>query len=330
MRICVFGAGAVGGHLAARLSAAGNEVSVIARGPTLEAVRKNGLLLHTGDEQIRGQVKASDNASDLGRQDAVIVTLKANGLGAFAESAAPLLGPDTAVVFAQNGIPWWYGIGLDASKRAAPDLSRLDPGGALAKAIAPGNVVGGVVYSANEVLEPGVIRNNVPGNNMLVIGEIDDRDSPRIRQLRQVLEKTGMASPPNADIRLSVWSKLIQNLGSSTLCLLTGGNIAEVRSSPELMPVLKNLAEEGRAIAQAYGFALEKAPARPGGGQTSGLITHKPSMLQDYERGRPLEVEAQLMCTLNFGRAAGVPVPTLETLIPLAAYKAAFKGLYTP
>src|SRR3954462_13873169 len=191
MRICVFGAGAIGGNFAARLAAAGNDVSVVARGAHLEAIRAHGLKLLHGDETILGRVRAAASASELGAQDAVFVTLKANLLGAFADQCAPLLGRDTAVVFVQNGIPWWY----DAR------LARLDPGGRLAKAVAPERIVGGVAYSANEILEPGVIENHVPGNNMIVIGRPDRKETPLIAELRRTLEAADLASPALADIR---------------------------------------------------------------------------------------------------------------------------------
>src|SRR5262245_12093378 len=187
MKICVFGAGAVGGHIAAKLAAGGHDVSVIARGANLEAMRDKGITLLHGDEVIRGRVKASDSAQDLGLQDFVFVTLKTNALGTFADAAAALLGDDTGVVFAQNGIPWWYGIGLSKERPRPPDLSKLDPGNRLARTLAPGNIIGGVVYSANEVREPGVVVNNVPGNNMLVVGRADDQDSAAIGKLREAL-----------------------------------------------------------------------------------------------------------------------------------------------
>src|SRR4051812_14987692 len=168
MKICVFGAGAVGGHVAARLAARGHDVSVVARGPHLQKMKTDGIRLLHGNETIHGRVRTENP----GRQDFVIVTLKANLLDTFADAAAPLLGPDTAVVFAQNGIPWWYGTGA-----RAPDLSILDPEKKLAKAVAPKRIIGAVIYSANEVTAPGVIMNHVPGNNMLVVGEADDRES---------------------------------------------------------------------------------------------------------------------------------------------------------
>src|SRR4051812_7757483 len=280
MKICVFGAGAVGGHIAAKLAAAGNDVSVVARGAHLEAIRSRGLKLLHGGETILGRVRAAANASELGAQDAVFVTLKANLLAAFAEQCAPLLGRDTAVVFVQNGIPWWY----DAR------LARLDPGGRLAKAVAPERIVGGVAYSANEILEPGVIENHVPGNNMIVIGRPDGKETPLVRDLRRALEAADMASPTLADIRQSIWSKLAQNLWTSTLCTLTHLPVSDVQRDADLKPIAARATEEARAIARALDVAIDQAPKRPSGKSSSGAA-HKPSMLQDYERGRPMEVE---------------------------------------
>jgi 2-dehydropantoate 2-reductase len=321
MKICVFGAGAVGGHIAARLAAKGHDVSVVARGAHLAAIEKSGLRLHHGDEIIQGRVRTTD----FGKQDVVIVTLKANLLDTFADAAAPLLGADTAVVFAQNGIPWWY-----ASHARAPDLSMLDPGGKLAKTFDPKRAIGAVIYSANEVIEPGVIENHVPNNNMLVVGEADDRESERIKALRKILEESGMSSPPAPDIRAVIWSKLIQNLATAPICTLTGATVAQVRADSGLSALSKRIGEEGRAIAQAYGINLSRVPPRPGGGQSSGALHHKPSMLQDYERGRPMEIASLLLVPLEFARAARVAAPTLESLVSLIAYRAAAKGLFRP
>ena len=319
MRICVYGAGAVGGHVAARLAAAGAEVSVVARGQHLQKMKERGIRLLHGAETIVGKVRASERAADLGPQDVVIVTLKANALGAFAGACEPLLGPRTAVVFVQNGIPWWY----------ASEIERLDPGGRLARAISRERILGGVAYSANDVIEPGVVFNHVPNSNMIVLGEASGEDSQRARALRGLLEKAGIASPPVEDIRQAIWNKLVLNLGSSSLCTITGANIATVRSDPQLKELAARLGAEGRAIAQALGVAVERAPQRPGGGHSSGLIAHKPSMLQDYELGRPMEVDSQLMAPLALARAKGVPTPTLDLAAALVAYKAAAKGLYT-
>lgn len=318
MKLCVFGAGAVGGHIAAKLAAAGNDVSVVARGAHLAAMRSRGIRLLHGGQTILGRVRAVESAKELEKQDAVFVTLKANLLPAFAEQAEWLLGADTAVVFVQNGIPWWY------HKR----LARLDPDGRLARAVAPERIVGGVAYSANEILEPGVIENHVPGNNMIVIGRPDGADTPLMRALREALERADMSSPPLADIRQSIWSKLAQNLWTSTLCTLTGMTVREVQEEQALAAVAQQARQEAAAIARALGVAIERAPKRPSGNSSSGAA-HKPSMLQDYERGRPMEVAAQLVAPLELGRMEKVHTPTLDVLVPLVAAKAAAKGLYT-
>jgi 2-dehydropantoate 2-reductase len=311
MKICVFGAGAVGGHFAAKLAAAGHDVSVVARGAHLEAMRAKGITLIHGADTIRGRVRTSDP----GLQDFVLVTLKANALGAFADAAARLVGKDTGVVFAQNGIPWWYGIGLSKDRPAPPDLSKLDPGARLGCAVPVRNIIGGVVYSANEVREPGVIVNHVPGNNMLVVGQADDSDSSKIKELRLLLSEADLYSPPTRDIRASVWAKLAQNLSTAALCTITGATVAEIRKDEGLKNLAGRLGAEARAIAAAHGVDPGGAPTRPGGGQA-------------YERGRPMEVEALLVAPLQFARAAGVPAPTLEAVVPLVVFKAAAKGLY--
>jgi len=328
MKICIYGAGAVGGHIAAKLAAGGHEVSVIARGAHLEAMRDKGITLLHGERTITGRVRALPDPSSLGVQDFVFVTLKANALGDFAAAARPIVGPDTGVVFGQNGIPWWYGIGLAPQRPKPPDLSKLDPQGRLQNLLRPQQIIGAIVYSANEVLEPGVIQNNVPGNNMIVVGRTDDAQSGEVLKLRDLLEKNDISSPATKDVRTAVWAKIVQALGTGALCTLTEAPIAKVRQDPGLAGLAARLNDEGRAIALAHGVDPDAAPRRPSGAQTSGLIAHKPSMLQDYERGRPMEIEAQLVSTLAFARVAKVAVPTLETMVPLVAFKASARGLY--
>lgn len=318
MKICVFGAGAVGGHLAAKLAASRHDVSVVARGAHLLAMQKNGVKLLHGDKTIVGRIRAAAHAAELGPQDAVLVTLKANMLEAFAAQCAPLLGADTAVVFVQNGIPWWYD----------DRLTRLDPGGRLSRAVPRKNVLGGVAYSANEVIEPGVVENHVPGNNMVVVGEIDNRQTPRVQALRAALEAADVSSPPVEDVRQSIWSKLAQILANSTVCTLTGATVAAARADTGLARLLKTAGDEVHGVARALGVALERAPQRPSGGHSSNAAAHKPSMLQDYERGRPMEIEAQLKAPLDLARVARIATPTLDALVALTAHKAAAKGLY--
>jgi len=326
VKICVFGAGAVGGHFAAQLAASGHEVSLIARGAHLEAIRKDGLTLLKGERRIAGRMKASQDPREIGPVDFVLVTLKATSLPEFADRAAPLLGGETAVVFAQNGIPWWYAQGISAARSRTPDLGGLDPGGKLARAIAPERVIGSVVYSANEVVAPGVVRSNAPLRNVLVLGEPDDQPTPRLQALAAALEKSEIQAPIETDIRRTVWAKLAINLWSSSIGVVTGGTVKENLADAALAELRPRMQAEARAIAAAHGVSTEGAPLPPP--PPSGGPQHKTSMLQDYEQGRPMEVDAILMAPLWFARAAHVPVPTLEAVIALAAHKARKKGLW--
>jgi len=336
-RICVFGAGAIGGHLAAKFAAAGHSVSVVARGANLAAIRASGIALREGAgsdaRTIAGRMRASDRPAELGAQDVVFVTTKATALAGFAAMAAPLVAPEgdasTVFVFVQNGMPWWYAHGLSSARPRPPELARLDPGGALARAIAPERVIGAVVYSSNDIIEPGLVLNYTPGSNMLVVGETDDRPSARVAALRAVLEAAGMPSPAVGDIRQSVWDKLLLNFGSS-LCVMLGEPISTIRHDPALRAVRERLLAEGEAIARAYGVAPGDAPRRPGAVPGAGASAHRPSMLQDFELGRPMEVDAILAVPCAFARAAGVAAPTLEAVHAVVARLAARKGLYSP
>jgi 2-dehydropantoate 2-reductase len=326
MRICVFGAGAIGGNFAARLADAGNEVSVVARGAHLEAIKAKGLTLIAGEKRIVAKVKASDRPADLGPQDIVISTLKANGLSALADGVGPLLGPDTGVVFAQNGIPWWYGTGLGQSRPAAPDLSRLDPGGALARAVGPGRTLGGAITSPNHVIEPGVIHNEQPDRNILWVGEIDDRPSPRVESLRKALVGAGIGSPATTDIRYDIWHKLMANLTGSTVCLILG-QPNNIQKTPMINALCRRAHAEALAIAKAHGVHLDDSPDVRYGPKRV-YFDHRPSILQDYDLGRPMEIEAIVRAPLAFARSAGVDTPTLDAIEALTVSMATSKGLY--
>jgi 2-dehydropantoate 2-reductase len=328
MRICVFGAGAIGGNFAARLAEAGNEVSVVARGAHLEAIRAKGLTLLAGDRKIVAKVRASDRPADLGPQDAVISTLKATGLAALAESVAPLLGADTPVVFAQNGIPWWYGHGLAKSRPPAPDLSRLDPGGALAKSVGLHRTLGGVITSPNHVVEPGVVHNEQPDRNGLWVAEIDDRPSPRVDALRKALVGAGIASPATTDIRYDIWHKLMANLTGSTICLILG-QPATIQKTPLVNQLARRAHGEALAVAAAHGVKLDDHPDVRYGPKRV-YFDHRPSILQDYDLGRPMEIEAIVRAPVAFARSVGLATPTLDAMEAFAVSLAASKGLYAP
>ncbi|OFX00786.1 MAG: hypothetical protein A3D94_17720 [Alphaproteobacteria bacterium RIFCSPHIGHO2_12_FULL_66_14] len=328
MRICVFGAGAIGGNFAARLAEAGNEVSVVARGAHLDAIRARGLTLLTGDRRVVAPVRASDRPAELGPQDAVLVTVKSSGLHVLAEIVDPLLRPDTSVAFVQNGIPWWYGHGLAPSRPSAPDLSRLDPGGELAKAVGFDHAVGAVVTSSNHVMEPGVVRNISPERNTLWVAEIDDRPSPRIDALRATLVAAGIASPATRDIRYDIWHKLMANLTGSTICLILG-QPNTIQAIPLVNRLVRRAHAEALAVAAAHGVVLDDSPEQRYG-PTRVYPDHRPSILQDYELGRPMEVESIVRAPLAFARSAGLDTPTLDAIESLCVSLAAAKGLYTP
>jgi 2-dehydropantoate 2-reductase len=328
MRICVFGAGAIGGNFAARLSEAGNEVSVVARGAHLDAIRAHGLTLLSGDKRIMAPVHASDRPADLGPQDAVLVTMKSSGLAVLAENVGPLLRPDTPVAFVQNGIPWWYGHGLASSRPPAPDLSRLDPGGALAKAVGFDRAVGAVVTSSNHVMEPGVVRNVSPDRNTLWVAETDDRASPRIDALRAALVSSGIASPATRDIRYDIWHKLMANLTGSTVCLILG-QPNTIQKTAEINRLCRRAHAEALAVAAAHGVVLDDSPEQRYGA-TRVYPDHRPSILQDYELGRPMEVESIVRAPLAFARSAGMDTPTLDAIEAICVSLATSKGLYRP
>ncbi|WP_213773842.1 2-dehydropantoate 2-reductase [Bradyrhizobium sp. dw_78] len=321
MRICIFGAGAVGSHFAVRLALAGHDVSCVMRGPHLEAVKAKDLTLRVADAEFKAQVKASDDPAALGPQDLVISTLKATGLHSLVAGLPPLLHDDTAVVFAQNGIPWWYDLGL-AAGHPPPDLSFLDPGGRLRATVTQKQIIGGVIFSANEVIEPGVALNLSPDRNMLQIGECDDRSTERIERLRAVLNEASIASPPVAQIREAIWSKLLTNMSMSVLCLLTGQTARAVRDDPDLRDALQRLLDEANAIGQSCYPNVKRVT------RTGPAPDHKPSILQDYELGRAVEIDVLVRAPAAFARAAGLSTPMLDLMAALAIQKARDKGLY--
>jgi 2-dehydropantoate 2-reductase len=324
MRICIFGAGAVGSHFAVRLAQAGHDVSCVMRGAHLAAVKARGLTLRVGDAATNAKVKASDDPAALGPQDLVISTLKATGVASLATGLKPLLGAETPVICAQNGIPWWYDIGLPANHPPTPDLAFLDPGGALRAAMPKARIIGGVIFSSNEVVEPGVVQNLSPDRNMLLIGECDDRASERIGRLRGLLEAASIASSPVAQIRETIWSKLLTNMSMSVLCVLTGQTARGVRDEPALQDLIPRLLDEANAVGKSC-IPTVKQLTRSG-----PAPEHKPSILQDYELGRAMEIDVLVRAPAAFARAAGLSTPMLDLIGGLTIQRARDKGLYRP
>jgi 2-dehydropantoate 2-reductase len=322
MRICIFGAGAVGSHFAVRLAQAGHEVACVMRGPHLKAVRENGLALRLGTSETMAKVKASDNPADLGPQDVVISTLKATSVASLASGLKPLLGETTPVVFAQNGIPWWYDIGLPKNHPPTPDLGFLDPGGALRAAVPKQRIIGGVIFSSNEVIAPGVVANLSPERNRLLVGECDDRASQRIEMLRATLNAAKIDSAPVAEIRETIWSKLLTNMSMSVLCLLTGQTARAVRDEAALQDVIPRLLDEANAVGQSAIPEVKRVT------RSGPAPEHKPSILQDYELGRAMEIDALVRAPAAFARAANLSTPMLDLIAGLAIQRARDKGLY--
>src|SRR5712672_965188 len=316
MRICVFGAGAVGSHLAVRLALSGHDVSCVMRGPHLEAVTAKGLTLRVGDAEFSAPGKSSDDPAALGPQDVVISTWKATGLSSLATGLQPLLRDDTAIVFAQNGIPWWDDLGLPPDHPPPPDLAFLDPGGRLRAAIPKARIMGGVIFSSNEVVAPGIAANLSLDRNRLVVGECDDRASERIARLRVVLNEASIESPPVAEIRESIWSKLLTNMSMSVLCLLSGQTARGVRDDPALADVIPRLLDEANSIAHSCYPEVKRVT------RTGPAPAHKPSILQDYELGRAMEIDVLVRALAAFARAAGLATPMLDMLAALAIRQA--------
>jgi 2-dehydropantoate 2-reductase len=324
MKICIYGAGAIGGHLAARLHRAGAEVSVVARGAHLAAIQANGLTVHAIDGEHHAPVKASADPAELGPQDAVFVTVKAPGLPAVAASIAPLLGRDTSVAFVMNGIPWWYFDHLPGP-HAGKSLPRIDPGDVLRRALGPGRAIGGVVYSASAVTDPGVIHVEQP-KSRVILGEPDGTLSERVQTLAGLITKGGISGEATPAIRTEIWNKLISNLSGGTIAVLTGNAPKHAHVEPVIKDAALRMMLEATAIAQALGADPTTDHGRRIAGQ--GSMDHKPSILQDLELGRPMEVDGMFDAPLALAHLAGVAVPTLELMVALCKARARTAGLY--
>jgi 2-dehydropantoate 2-reductase len=330
MKIAVFGAGAVGGHVAARLGAgavaAGIEVAAVARGDQFAAIAERGITLWIGADRYHARIRATDRPASLGVQDVVFVALKSSVLPAAAPGIAPLIGRDTSIVFAMNGIPWWYLYRCPANGMPLPDLSRLDPGGMLERTVGFERVIGCMINSANEVIEPGVIRNSPGTRNRFTLGEPDGTISRRIEAIAAAFERAGVAAPVTTEIRTEIWDKLLRNLSTAPICALTGEPIGVIGRHDELLALARGLMAEGLATARAHGLGVDVTVERAYGSRPSS--PHKSSMLQDFERGRPPEIDGILTAVQQFACAAGVATPHLDTVTALVIEKARKAGLY--
>ncbi|MCC5979027.1 MAG: 2-dehydropantoate 2-reductase [Salinarimonas sp.] len=325
MKIAVVGAGAVGGYLSAELARAGHQVSVVARGENLQAIRANGLVLETTIDRFQVQLPASDDPTDFGVQDLVIVTAKTPALADLFQKLGPLLGPQTPVLSAMNGVFWWYSHAF-APNGIAPDTGRLDRDGRLAASLPLERCVGMIIYSANSVVSPGVVRNTTAANRF-IIGVPDPTTGPDVEAIAGALDETRFETKATTDIRREMWHKLLRNIASAPIAVLTGATIADIADTPELAEIARAVHREAAAVAEAHGFAgfAEEADTlyRPG-----TRLRHKPSMLQDLERGRPMEIDTMIAIVQDFARQSGVATPRLDTLLPLVCARAEIAGCY--
>jgi 2-dehydropantoate 2-reductase len=313
MKLCVYGAGAIGGHLAARLAAGGAQVSVVARGAQLDGIRRHGLRVETPAGTLTARVQAAADPAELGPQDAILVTVKAPALASVAAAIGPRIGPATPVVFVMNGIPWWY-FHAEAGARGGRRLPLVDPGDTVWRAIGPERAIGGVVYSACTVIAPGVVQVD-SRRNRLIIGEPAGAGSSRAEAIASIIRSGGMDCEVTDQIRDAIWAKLALNIALGPPCVLTRSPPSAVLSDPTLATLVRSLVAEAVAIAQGMGCRIaNNADAIIEQARDSH---HKPSILQDLELGRPMEIDALYTTPLALAELGGVAAPVLTVMTAL-------------
>lgn len=313
MKICIYGAGAIGGYLGVQLARAGADVSLVARGPHLAAMREYGLkLLIDGEERV-AQLRCTDDPRELGPQDYVIIALKAHSVPAVLDAMQPLIGPNTAVVTAVNGIPYWYfykhGGALEGTT-----LESIDPGGRQWRQLGPERAIGCVVYPATEVVAPGVIQ-HVYGNKF-PLGEASGERTERVEKLSQLMIAGGLDAPIRENIRDEIWLKLWGNLCFNPISALTHGTLDIIASDPGTRAIARAMMLEAKAIGDKFGVHFRVDVERRING-AGAVGAHKTSMLQDLERGRAMEIDPLVSVVQEMGRLAGVPTPTLDVVLAL-------------
>lgn len=313
MKICIYGAGAIGGYLGVQLARAGADVSLVARGPHLSAMREHGLkLLIDGEERV-AQLRCTDDPRELGPQDYVIIALKAHSVPSVLDAMQPLIGPDTAVVTAVNGIPYWYfykhGGALEGTT-----LESIDPGGRQWRQLGPERAIGCVVYPATEVVAPGVIQ-HVYGNKF-PLGEASGERTERVEKLAQLMTAGGLDAPIRENIRDEIWLKLWGNLCFNPISALTHGTLDIIASDPGTRAIARAMMLEAKAIGDKFGVHFRVDVERRING-AGAVGAHKTSMLQDLERGRAMEIDPLVSVVQEMGRLAGVPTPTLDVVLAL-------------
>jgi 2-dehydropantoate 2-reductase len=324
VKIAVFGAGAIGGLLAAKLTVAGADVSVVARGPHLAAMREEGLTLRGGGETIVTRPRCCADAGEVGTPDYVIVTLKAHSLPGAAPQIARMIGPETTLVTAINGVPYWYLYGQPGPFENHR-IESVDPGGRLWDLLPPSQVLGCVVYPAAEVVSPGVIEHGY--GDRFSLGEPDGSRSPRAEALSRMLVAAELKAPVRPRIRDEIWVKLWGNLCFNPISALTGSTLDRITGRPDLRALCRSMMVEAQEVAEALGirFAITLEKRLDGAAEVG---EHKTSMLQDLERGRPMEIDALLGAVVEFGSMTGRAMPICTAVLALVRERARLAGCY--
>ena len=321
MKVCIFGAGAVGGYLAVMLARAGADVSLVGRGPHLAAIDRHGLTLLAEGRELVSKLPATDEPASLGKQDVVIVTLKAHSIPGAVDGIRALLHRDTAVVSAVNGVPWWYFHGLD-SAFGERHVESVDPAGAIWRGIGPERAIGCVVYPSAEVVEPGVVRHL--SDNRMILGEPHGDRSERIVALAALFLAAGIKAPIRARLRNDIWMKLWGNLAFNPLSALTHATLDVLATEPGTRAIAHKMMAEGQAVGEALGarFAIDIERRIDG---AAAVGAHRTSMLQDLTLGRPLEIDAMVGAVQELGGLVGIATPTIDLIHTLLAQRAAFR-----
>ena len=324
MKICIYGAGAIGGWIGARLAAIGEPVSVVARGATLAALHTHGLRLQQAEGLLQVPVQAADNAAALGVQDLVVVAVKAPALAEVARGIAPLLGPHTIVLTAMNGVPWWFFQGFGGAY-AGTSLKAVDASGAIAAAIPARHVVGCVVHASCALQAPGVVQHHF--GNKLILGEPSGQQTERAKALAALLERAGFEAPLSEQIQRDTWYKLWGNMTVNPVSALTGATTDLILDDPLVRDFISQVMREAKEIGARIGIPIDQQP-EDRHAVTRKLGAFKTSMLQDVEAGKPVELDALVTVVQELGVLTAVPTPFTDALLGLARLQARVKGLY--
>lgn len=324
MKICIYGAGAIGGLLGVQLALAGQDVTLIARGPHLAAIKANGLRLRIDGEERLARPAATDDPRTVGPQDYIIVTLKAHSVASAAEAMQPLLGPETAVVTAMNGVPWWYFHAMPGPY-LNHRLKCIDPDGVVWRRIAPERCIGCVIYPAAEIVAPGIVQHQY--GNRFMLGEPDGGKSARISRLSEALTKAGFKAPVRPRIRDDIWLKLWGNLSFNPVSALTHATLATIAADPATRDLIRRMMVETRQVAAKLGVKFD-VDVETRIGWAAGVGEHRTSMLQDLQLGRPMEIDALVAAVAEMGDLVGVETPMIDAILALVIQRARQAGCY--